>query len=357
MKFFQAILLATIICIGCTNSDEPQPTEQDYVNLLTNQINSIIIPAMEDYAASLSTLAQTLEVFDSNKNSQSLTAAREAFQMVYLKYQKAAIHNYFATANQALIETSNLYPIDSTLLEELIDTEAYNFGTTAQKRANGLPALDFMLFGTSKTLDYFENNPKRIAFIKSLVSYMGNKASVLVSEWSGSLKENFIDNGGTALGSSLSVQLNETMVYWETHIRENKVGIPIGRLGPNDSPIPPDASKIEAYYQSQFVGNQTFTLELLKQAVLAMEDVFLGRTNIGQDLQGYDDLLASREQPGVAEDIKNQFAMIYSVIQNRSSISGDEELYNALQHIVTLYKSDLFPILNIQDADGKNDGD
>ena len=28
-----------------------------------------------------------------------------------------------------------------------------------------------------------------------------------------------------------------------------------------------------------------------------------------------------------------------------------------IQGLITIFKSDLFPLLNIQDADGKNDGD
>ncbi|MEL6718516.1 MAG: hypothetical protein AAFP82_07355, partial [Bacteroidota bacterium] len=175
--------------------------------------------------------------------------------------------------------------------------------------------------------------------------------------WSGNLKTNFIENGGTQLGSSISVQLNESLVYYEDHIRENKVGIPIGRLGPNDSPIAADATKIEAYYQAQAEGNDQFSLALLKAAVEEMEDIYLGETIEGVNGKGYEDLLLARGQASIDEDIKAQYQKIYDLIDKRSNIAGDESLYSAIQEIVTLYKSDLFPVLNIQDADGANDGD
>ncbi|MBX2876518.1 MAG: hypothetical protein KTR30_30640, partial [Saprospiraceae bacterium] len=190
-----------------------------------------------------------------------------------------------------------------------------------------------------------------------LINDMQERADRLVSSWSGSLKSNFISNGGTQLGSSISVQLNESLVYYEDNIRENKVGIPIGRLGPNDSPIPADAKKIEGYYQSLFDGNETFTLALLKAAIEEMEDLYLGETSKETNGQGYDDLLIAREQSSLNEDIKAQFSTIYALIANRNSISGDESLYTGIQALVTLYKSDLFPVLNVQDADGANDGD
>ena len=88
-----------------------------------------------------------------------------------------------------------------------------------------------------------------------------------------------------------------------------------------------------------------------------MEDLYLGESFSGEDKQGYDNLLIAREQPSIDTDIKSQFQTIYDEIAKRNSLSGDENLYNHVQALVTLFKSDLFPILNVQDADGANDGD
>ncbi|MEO0330892.1 MAG: hypothetical protein AAF223_04275, partial [Bacteroidota bacterium] len=62
-------------------------------------------------------------------------------------------------------------------------------------------------------------------------------------------------------------------------------------------------------------------------------------------------------QPSISTDIKAQYQTIYDEIQKRTSVSGDDALYEKVQELITLYKSDLFPILNVQDADGANDGD
>ena len=147
------------------------------------------------------------------------------------------------------------------------------------------------------------------------------------------------------------------MVYYEDHVRENKVGIPIGQLGPNDSPIPADATKIEAYYQSLHDGNDLFSLTLLKASIEEMEDIYHGETSQNINGQGYDDLLESLAQYSINIDIMDQYTAIYNEISNRTSISGDMNLYNSVQELVTLYKTDLFPSLNVQDADGANDGD
>ena len=85
--------------------------------------------------------------------------------------------------------------------------------------------------------------------------------------------------------------------------------------------------------------------------------MYLGETAEGTNGKGYDDLLIVREQISIDEEIKAQYQIIYDLLDKRTSISGDEELYSAIQSIVTIYKSDLFPVLNVQDADGSNDGD
>jgi len=353
-----AIVFSVAMFTACDDdSDDNDPSETDFTDLLTNQVEEVIIPTMNTYQTEMNDLVNAVTTFASSIDESNLASLRTAYQEAYLAYQAAAVHNYFATANQALVTTTNLYPIDVTLLENLIETESYDFGTSAQERANGFPAIDYMLYGPSDVLAYFNGEAKTLAFLQALVNSMRSKADALVTQWNGNLKTNFVSNGGTALGSSISVQLNESLVYYELNIRENKVGIPIGRLGPNDSPITADPTKIEAYYQSIADGNESFTLSLLSASIEEMEDLYLGSTSSGADSDGYDDLLTVREQSSIDMDMKAQFAAIYNEISNRSSISGNDELYESVQALVRLYKSDVFPVLNVQDADGMNDGD
>ncbi|NRB62110.1 MAG: hypothetical protein HRU40_03590, partial [Saprospiraceae bacterium] len=265
--------------------------------------------------------------------------------------------NYYATANLDLVNTTNLYPIDLGLLAELIENESYNFNVLAQHRANGFPAIDYLLYGLDDPVATFSTESKTANFLLELVKSIDQKADLLIERWTGNLRENFIGNGGVELGSSVSVQLNETLIYYEDHIRGNKVGFPIGRSGPNDTPFDPDSTKIEAFYQTQRDGDGNTSLSLLRAAIEEMEDIYLGRSVDGVDGVGYEDLLLEREQESLDADIKDQYQAIYDAIDNRTFITGDDVLYNSIQELVTLYKSDMFPVLNVQDADGSNDGD
>ncbi|MEM6318051.1 MAG: imelysin family protein [Bacteroidota bacterium] len=326
-------------------------------NLLANQVNELVIPTYETYQEKMGGLLSATETFVGALNNDNLTAVKTAYSEAYLAYQAAGVHNYYATANLDLVNTTNLYPINVEILEELIANESYIFNTISHQRANGFPALDYFLYGLEDPVATFTNDAKAATFLLELVKSMDAKANALVDRWTGNLRANFIGNGGVALGSSVSVQLNETLIYYEQNIRGNKVGIPIGRLGPNDTPFDADGTKIESYYRSLQEGNDSYSLLLLRASIQEMEEIYLGTTSAGEDGIGYEDLLISIEQASIDADIKAQYQAIYDAIDNRGSIVGDDTLYLAIQELVTLYKSDLFPALNVQDADGANDGD
>ena len=362
---FSFVVMATLSLSSCTEDDETdvtgddqnQPSATDFTDLLTNQVNEVIIPTMVTYQSKMTSFVIAVNGLAVSIDTTNLKATRDAFKDAYLAYQAVAVHNYYATANAGLVENTNLYPVDPSVLSNLISNRSYNFGTSAQMRANGFPALDYMLYHAADGVAYFSADNNRIDFLTALVTSMKSKSDDLVTQWTGNLRTNFISNGGTALGSSISVQLNEGLVYYEDHIRENKVGIPIGKLGPNDSPIAADATKIEAYHQSVATSSEDFTLALLKAAIEEMEDFYLGESSLQVNGIGYDDMLIIRNKAAVDQDIKTVFATIYAKINERNSISGNQELYNSVQALITIYKSDLLPLLNVQDADGLNDGD
>jgi predicted lipoprotein len=354
-------LLLTCFIISCDSGEGALNLngQDDHIELLTNQINDVIIPSINTYNNNTKALFESSTLFCESKNEKNLNILIEAYKNSYKSFQSAALHNYYANINYDLVNTTNLFPIDTLLLAEIITSKTYNFSSESQKRANGFPALDYLFYSSMNPLDSFILDENRCDYVLELSESMANKANQLYSMWTGSLKENFIGNDGIEIGSSVHVQLNNVLSYYEDHIRENKVGLPIGRIGPLDSPIESDPTKIEAYYHSQYDGNDLFALSLVRESIQEMEDLYLGGNTSRNDLinSGYDRLLISRGHTEVDSDIKTQFDLIYAKIDERTSITGNTDLYDAIQGLITIFKSDLFPLLNIQDADGKNDGD
>lgn len=350
--------IALLLSCGTDSTSEDTSSSDSFVDLLSNQIDEVIVPSMEDYETSMKNLEDAAEGFSNDMSEETLSDLQTAFENAYMAYQTAAVHDYFITSNLKLVSTSNLYPIEVETIEEFIETSSYEFNTSAQERATGFPALDYLLYESFDVLASFEADEKRVDFLLELVSFLHEKATSIVDGWSDEdLREAFITSKGTGGSSAISTQLNESLVYYEDHVRENKVGIPIGLVGPNDSPIDADGTKIEGYYKSIDAENESFSLTLVRKAVEEMEDIYLGSTAAGDNGQGYDDLLLAAEQTSLDAAIKAQYTTIYGILDTRSSISGDSELYDAIQELVTLYKSDMLPILNIQDDDNLNDGD
>ena len=357
LKNFVILLLTvsglTMIISSCTDSNSPDDpaTTNDFELLLIHQVDSIIIPATVNFTSKMDILLDEVNEWSLTNDDRQVATIRSTFKDAYRAYQRVAVHNYFATNNQGIIRY-NLFPIDTTILNQSIDQRSYNFNNSSQDRANGFPALEYLLFGDIQVNGSYTSGQPKYDFIKALTSHIRDKALAIRDSWQGNLRQNFIENGGTQLGSSISVQLNESLLYWERHVRENKVGIPIGRLGPLDSPIESDPNKREARYISEMDGDDQFALEMVRIATKEMQAIFQGGVN-----NGYDILLEQRNQPAVANEIHKRYTAVYDAIANRSSITGDEVLYNAIQSVVTIYKSDLLPLLNVQDADGANDGD
>lgn len=356
--YFTLLTLLVLSGLGlssCGGDSTNEPGVSDFTDLLTNQIDEVILPTMVAYQQEVSNLAAEIESLAAPVGDEGLSSLRQAYQEANLAYQRAAVHDYFSTASLDLVALTNLYPIEVSTLENLILAGSNRFSSLDHQRANGFPAIDYMLYGPSDVQSYLDNN--RLVFLQEMVGDMKDRADNLASNWA-RIRDNFVAADGTSLGSAISGQLNGSLSYYEFTVREDKVGIPIGKLGPNDSPIPPDVTKIEAYYQSLFDGSDQFAKQLIRAAVEEMEEIYLGTTASGANGQGYDDLLQVRGQAAVDADIKAAFQAIYDELEVRAAITAsDTKLYDAVQQVVTYYKSDMLPILNVQDADGANDGD
>jgi predicted lipoprotein len=130
------LLITLFSCNGTTTNP---PTQNSFVELLTNQVDNIIIPTLLDYQENINELNNSIQTISLNSNDQDIIILKQAFEKAYTSYQAAAVHNYFAVENQSLISNTNLFPIDEISLENFIANNSYNFSTTAQERANGFP--------------------------------------------------------------------------------------------------------------------------------------------------------------------------------------------------------------------------
>jgi len=359
---FKLVLIAllsvtSVIIFSCEDDINigDDTSSNGYENLLMNQFDNVIVPSMTKLQTSLSDLQTVVSTFKTSINESNYNAVVEKFDSAYIAYQIAS-PSYYRNVNIA--NGWNEFPLDTTTAKTYIENQSYSFSPSNQKDAGGFPMLDYLLFNASDAVAYFNEDSKRIDLLDTLVKLMYEDITSDVTQ-TVSQRERFLASGGVNIGSSISTQLNRSLIYYEAKVREAKVGIPIGLLGPNDTPFDADTTKIEALYRSGKLGNKTYSLKLLKAAIKGMENIYLGRDLSGDDGYGYDDLLLSLGNEAEDTEVKAAFAALYTQIENTTKISDedDQTLYDKVQAIITEFKEELLPALNVQDTDGANDGD
>ncbi|MEM7296734.1 MAG: imelysin family protein, partial [Bacteroidota bacterium] len=215
---------------ACSDDETGNPELSDFTDQLTNQIDEVILPTVASYKTEMANFESTSESVTSPMDEVALSSLRNAFQNAYMNYQSIAMHDYFANSSLNLVKFSNLYPIEVDILENLIETGSRDFNSSNHERANGFPAIDYMLYGPSDVIAFFNEDDKRLSFLKALITNMKERADNLDTQWN-SLRDAFVEADGVSKGSAISGQLNGSSAYYEFSIREDKVGIPIGRLG------------------------------------------------------------------------------------------------------------------------------
>lgn len=316
--------------IGC-NSDFDQKL------LFANVADNIIIPAYESLQNELDELEVKVENFLENPSSGSLVEAQDAFKAAYLKWQKAAQYEFGPAESNFLRNSFNNFPVNVGQLETSISTGNHHFDIydTYDK---GLPALDYLLFGLGDDLetmvsafDDVENNENRRAYLTLLIEDMQTRLTQILAEWNGNYKYNFVENTGTADGSSLSLLVNGFNKNYEL-IKRDRIGIPSGVYTLNI----PNPEKVEAFYSQ-------ISLELAMESIKAAQQFYIGMTGDGFDGIGFDDYLkeinAQKNGQSLDEIIKTQFELIVQKLNlletPLSKAVGTDDTTPALQEVYT----------------------
>jgi hypothetical protein len=158
---------------------------------------------------------------------------------------------------------------------------------------------------------------------------------------------------------------NDFVYYFEKGLRTNKIGIPVGYFSGGN--VFPD--KVEAYYSSKNSFNDV-SKELAKEALIASENLFTGRSSSGSkgpSLKTYLDYIYSADvnKNNLSPIILSNFQSANDAINELdksfvNQISSDKSkmlnAFDKLQALVVNMKTDMLSILSIQvdyiDADG-----
>ena len=355
MKLRILITLLVVFFIGIiackdNNEDTGCNTDFDQTLLFANVADNIIIPNYESLQNGLEELEAKVEVFLANPSSGSLLEAQGAFKSAYLKWQKVAQYEFGPAESNFLRNSFNNFPVNVGQLETSISTGNHHFDVydTYDK---GFPAFDYLLFGLGDDLEIIasafndvEDNENRRAYLLLLIEDMQTRLTQTLADWKGNYKYDFVENTGTADGSSLSLLVNGFNQNYEL-IKRDRIGIPSGVYTLNI----PNPERVEAFYSQ-------ISLDLARESIKAAQQFYIGMTGDGFDGTGLDDYLkeinAQKNDQSLDEIIKTQFELIVQeldlletplskAVGTDDTTTELQEVYNELSKQVVNIKTDL----------------
>jgi predicted lipoprotein len=364
-KLFLITFIAIFTCACDSNNSEPKVDGDgfDREALLINMADNIIIPAYQDLDSKLSNLVTAKNTYTTTVSQSNLSNLRAAWLEAYKTWQHVEMFNIGKAEEVQYFYQMNIYPTNSTEIEENIASQSYDLGHVNNYDAVGFPAIDYLLNGLADNDDAIlekyttdANAEKYRIYLSNLIDRMQELTETVLTDWEGSYRDTFVSSTSNTSSSSVNNFVNDFIFYFEKGLRANKIGIPAGVYSTN-----PLADKVEAVYY------KTASKDLTLEALSAVQDVFNGKhyqnTTTGEGLKSY---LMSLDRADLANSINDQFDVARAKIQTMDAnfatqIATDNtkmtQSFDALQTAVVLLKVDMLAALriNIDYVDGDGD--
>jgi predicted lipoprotein len=375
MKNFRLIFPFIIVCLSaivwsCSDDDSVSESTDDFNRqaMLINWADDIIIPSYQAFSSDVDALKAAVETFESQPNEANLNRVRQEWEQAYIAWQNISMFNIGPAETAFMRSFINTYPANVNKIDTNISTGNYALQSVNANDEQGLPALDYLLFGLaesdSQILEFYTSNVNSsnyINYLTDLVDRINTITDQVVASWEADYRDAFVNNSGAASNSSTNKLLNDWMFYYEVTLRNGKIGFPSG-VSSEGSRLP---QNVEAFYKKDL--SRTLCLEALN----AFQDFFNGAhfdgTTNGESLSSYLNFLNTMKN---GEDlsfmINNQFDVSRIAISNLddnfiNQINTNNNLmlvaFEELQANVVLLKSDMFSALSIAVEFESGDGD
>lgn len=369
-----AFLTLIIIGVSCkkSKSDDPSATntpgttQYDRTAFLNNMGQNVIIPRYLDLKTKMNTLTSSSAAFTASPSTTNLAAVQADFLAAYKSWQAVSQFAFGpADVNGLVTAQVNAFPANTTAIENNITTGTYDFA--AASAFSGFPSIDYLLFSRTATpqqiVDSYSNSSDRKKYLNDVVANLTAKVNNTHAQWINGNIAVFKALNGTDVSSSTSALLNQMTLDLD-NFKNYKLGIPLGAYNAVGSGPAYNAShpeEAEAYYSDS-------SLVLLKQTILSMRDMYMGKTLAGKDSTGFDDYLIAINQGSVHTTILNQFntliTKINAIPESYSQSVSDpgkkvlmENVFTETTLLLKNIKVDLATAINVQITFSDNDGD
>ncbi len=360
-KLFIAILVICLVSCRKKGQEEEPVDPYDKQALLTNMADNVILPNYNAFKLSLDSLINAYNTFKTSELQSDYQIVKQKLHAACVNYQRISPYE-FGPAETVIVRMNfNVFPTDTAQIKSNISSGVYTLDAASNLDAKGFPSLDYLFYGNNQSesamIQLFVNSANRKQYVTDLLNDMSVKLNTVINGWNTSYHNTFVNSLGTDVGSSIGFLVNQ-LNFELDYLKNAKIGTPLGKktLG---IAIP---DKCEAYYGAQ-------SLQYAYETLLAIENVYLGRSKSGINGEGFDDYLIHlrAEYNGVSlnDAINNQFAVCktkLSAIANplSSQVTANpgvvDAAYVELVKLLVLLKTDmpsnLGVIITYQDGDG-----
>ncbi len=362
------IVLITVAAFQACKKSGSSPSNSstgfDRKGMLTNLSTNIIIPSYVAFQASAATLDASIAAFNASPDLTKLGSLQASFKITYQKWQAVSVFDIGPATTENMRISINTFPADVSQINSNVSSGNYNLSTLSSLPAEGLPALDYLLFGTGADnnailIQYTTdaNAANRKAYLAAVSAIIKTKATNVLNGWKTTYPAIFINANGTDVGSSVGMLTNELNEDFEV-LKNYEIGIPLG-IQSMGTTFP---TKVQAYYSK-------ISLQLALLHLQAIQNVYEGKSAQGDGL-GFDDYLVEAKAQynggSLNDAIIAQFATATAklqalsdplALQITSNPTGVNAAYAALQLQTVLLKTDMPSALGILITYGDTDGD
>lgn len=355
---------------SCDVSPNLVSCDFDEKEMLTNYADEIIIPRIAALSLSLILFESSVQQFAVTPSIGLLNEARIFYGTAYTQYQECSMLAFGPGLIDGVpfTERFNTFPTNTTTINANVTN-----GTAVSvspRSAVGFPAVDYLLFsehGTSNddVLALFITDPlatNRKAYLQELAMEMKTTSAQIEQAWlatGGNYRQEFIDNTGTAEGTSISLLINDFNFDFEI-LKNFKFKIPLGKF--NGGVVLPE--KVEAFYSGG-------SAQLAQRQTEAFKKLYEGMGTNGTNGPGLYEYLTCLETEGtsgalLADEISDQFESIVQAVNavqdpmSESLITDFTTVDNAylqMQMMVPKIKYEMTSALGVQINYQDNDGD
>ncbi len=280
-----ASLILILLSIFTTCKEELPIVEPfDRKKMLENWADQMILPAQKAFNTTTKTLHTQAQTFVNAPSLANLEAIREAWLASYLAWQHVPYFTpqpregpikYEELDEIALLYFgTNVYPTDTQSVKEFINSADFN-ASIRQQNVQGLPALEYLLYGLAPTdngiLAYYKETAldaeKHQQYLLFLTDRLQSVSDAALSKWANGYRDKFVSNIIQETNDCARKLIVDYADFFIAEIVSRKLGAPIGHpsliCGSCDY-IPPNKFLVEGTFSR--IHSKTLLLESLNAA-------------------------------------------------------------------------------------------